>query len=110
MSKAQELVSFMDRAVLRMPYEMAMGNGLSQHQFYQRVQGLLDRIESASSEQQAAQQDAERWRAFSQGAVFPKLAFNNGNSHWQYGELRGLSANAVADLVIAARASNGGKA
>lgn len=63
----------------------------------------------ASSEQQAAQQDAERWRAFSQGAVFPKLAFNNGNSHWQYGELRGLSANAVADLAIAARASNGGK-
>lgn len=59
MSKAQELVSFMDRGVLRMPYELAMSNELSRLQFYERVQSLLDRIESAGSEQQAAQQDAE---------------------------------------------------
>lgn len=45
----------MDRAVIGMPYEMAMGDELSRRQFYARAQALL-------AERDAAQKDAERYR------------------------------------------------
>lgn len=40
----ESLLSDMDRAVLRMPFESAMGGYLAKRQFYSRVQSLLDRI------------------------------------------------------------------
>ncbi|MEL4181201.1 hypothetical protein [Roseateles sp. PN1] len=56
MTDADDLVSFMDSGVLRMPYAMAMSDELSRRQFYGRVQSLLDRIESrAAIATQAAQ-------------------------------------------------------
>lgn len=36
--------------VLRMPFEMAMGDYMSQWQFYQRVQELATRLETAESQ------------------------------------------------------------
>lgn len=33
--------------VLRMPYEMAMGNEISRYQFYQTAQAAADRLERA---------------------------------------------------------------
>lgn len=38
------LLSNMDEAVLRMPFELAMSGELARRQFYDRVQALLDRI------------------------------------------------------------------
>lgn len=50
-----DVVNFMDRAVLRMPYNMAMSSELARAQFYQRVQGVLDRIGVAAPWAPAAQ-------------------------------------------------------
>ncbi len=43
---ASYLLSDMDRGVLRMPFDLAMGGDMAQTQFYARVQSLLDRIEA----------------------------------------------------------------
>lgn len=45
--------------VLRMPYEMAMGDELSRYQFYQRAQEAATRLEKAESTAAALSQKAE---------------------------------------------------
>ena len=42
-----DLLSDMDRGVLRMPFNLTMADMMSQVQFYGRVQSLLDRIDAA---------------------------------------------------------------
>ncbi len=70
---------------------------------------LLDEAKAASPAQaQEDARDAGRWRHFSARGVFPKNVWNNGNAHWQYGEIRALTAEGVADAAIAARAAQGG--
>lgn len=41
-----ELLSAMDRAVLQMPIDLAMSDVVSRVQFYERVQSLIERIDS----------------------------------------------------------------
>lgn len=47
---ARKPLSDMDRAVLRMPMDMALGNDIGRLQYYQRVQGLLDRLDGIGLE------------------------------------------------------------
>lgn len=53
----------MDRAVIGMPYEMAMADELSRRQFYARAQALL-------AERDALNKDAERYRWLNNPANF----------------------------------------
>lgn len=69
------------------------------------------RAAAAPIQAQEDARDAARWRHFSARGVFPKNVWNNGNGHWQYGEIRALTAEGVADAAIAAaRAAQGGAA
>lgn len=69
---------------------------------------LSTMLAAAPAHAQEEARDAGRWRHFSARGVFPKNVWNNGNGHWQYGEIRALTAEGVADAAIAARAAQGG--
>lgn len=45
----QSLLSDMDRAILTMPYNLAMSDELSRAQFYGRVQWLIERIDGLAA-------------------------------------------------------------
>ena len=54
-NKLAELLSNMDRGVLRMPFDLAMADPLTQKQFYERTQSLLNRIDATPTADQATQ-------------------------------------------------------
>jgi len=51
--------------ILRMPYEMAMGNDLSRRQFYSTVQTAAARVESLEEDVERLEAEVERLRAIS---------------------------------------------
>lgn len=72
-------------AVLRMPYELAMGHELSRYQFYQRAQEAINRMEIAEAKAVA---DAAQIRnqAIEDAAM---VCLNAANEYEARGELSG---------------------
>ena len=78
------------KAVLRMPYEMAMADELSRKQFYYRAQQALDLIESPAQSLQDPDEEIRASERALWGAVFDDLAIKYGAIRELKGKQNGM--------------------